>query len=116
MPFDVVAESIAVKGRADPVALEVRRTRNGPVIPVEGVGDSLLVSARWTALGPVGSVAGVLGLNRAVADDLWRRQQEFATRSALGSPACTRGARASRFAFPFIVYSRWPCWTRSTAW
>lgn len=32
-------------------------------------------------------VLGILGLNRAVADDLWRRQQEFATRSALGSPA-----------------------------
>lgn len=35
----------------------------------------------------VALVLGVLGLNRAVADDLWRRQQEFATRSALGSPA-----------------------------
>jgi putative ABC transport system permease protein len=35
----------------------------------------------------VALVLGILGLNRAVADDLWRRQQEFATRSALGSPA-----------------------------
>lgn len=35
----------------------------------------------------VALVLGILGLNRAVADDLWRRRQEFATRSALGSPA-----------------------------
>jgi ABC-type lipoprotein release transport system permease subunit len=35
----------------------------------------------------VGLVLGVLGLHRAVADDLIRRQHEYATRSALGSPA-----------------------------
>lgn len=64
-PFEVAAETIAVKGRDEPVVLAVRRTRNGPVIPLQGTGDSIVVSVRWTALGPASPVRGILGLNRA---------------------------------------------------
>lgn len=64
-PLEVVAETIAVKGREDPVVLEVRRTRHGPVIPVEGMSDTLLVAATWTALESTSPMEGILGLNRA---------------------------------------------------
>ncbi|HUE77693.1 MAG TPA: penicillin acylase family protein [Longimicrobiales bacterium] len=63
--FEVVAESIAVKGWDEPDVLEVSRTRNGPVIPLDEAPDSLVLSARWTALGPGSVVRGILGLNRA---------------------------------------------------
>ena len=65
LPFDVTTETIAVKGRDAPVQLVVRRTRHGPVIPVEGLADSMVVSVRWTALEPGSAVKGILGLNRA---------------------------------------------------
>jgi putative ABC transport system permease protein len=51
-------------------------------LATERIAALLIAVATVTAL-----VLGVLGLHRAVADDLLRRQQEFATRSALGSPA-----------------------------
>ncbi|MBW3552096.1 MAG: penicillin acylase family protein [Gemmatimonadetes bacterium] len=62
--FELVAESVFVKGREEPVILSVRRTRHGPVIPVDAP-DSLVVSVQWTALGPGSQVAGILALNRA---------------------------------------------------
>ncbi|HUG42109.1 MAG TPA: penicillin acylase family protein [Longimicrobiales bacterium] len=65
VPFEVVAESIAVKGREAPVVMEVRSTRHGPVIPADGGADSLVLSVQWTALGPGSAIRGILGLNRA---------------------------------------------------
>jgi putative ABC transport system permease protein len=49
-------------------------------LAAERISAVLVAAATVTAL-----ALGVLGLHRAVADDLVRRQQEFATRSALGS-------------------------------
>lgn len=63
-PFQVVAESVFVKGRDEPVVLSLRRTRHGPVVPIDGP-DSVVVSVQWTALGPGSQVAGILGLNQA---------------------------------------------------
>ena len=84
-PFDVTVDSIRVKGRDEPVPFEIRRTRHGPVIPVDGTADSLAVSVRWTALEPASSVRGILGLNRArdwdsflqAVDDLDDPHQNF---------------------------------------
>lgn len=65
-PFEVAAETIAVKGRERPVVLQVRRTRHGPVLPQGGPasGDTVL-ALRWTAHDPSTTIRGVLGYNLA---------------------------------------------------
>jgi penicillin amidase len=65
-PFQVAAETLWVKGRDEPEILEVRRTRHGPVLPVEGdvTGDTVLALA-WTTHGPSTVFRGVLGINLA---------------------------------------------------
>ncbi|MGK7310816.1 MAG: penicillin acylase family protein [Candidatus Longimicrobiales bacterium M2_2A_002] len=66
-PFEVVAESIAVKGRESPDVLEVRRTRHGPVLPLGDTtasGDTVL-AVRWTAHDPSTVIRAILGLNLA---------------------------------------------------
>lgn len=68
-PFEVVAESIAVKGRDAPEVLEVRRTRHGPVLPLgdpAASGDTVL-ALRWTAHDPTSVIGAVLHYN--LADD-----------------------------------------------
>ena len=64
-PFEVVAETIQVKGREAPEILKVRRTRHGPILPTstDASGDTLL-ALQWTALTPGGTgVRGVMGFN-----------------------------------------------------
>lgn len=100
-PFEVVAESIVVKGREAPDVMEVRRTRHGPVIPLEGVPDSLALSARWTALEPGAVVRGILGLNRATdwpsflqaVDDLDEPHQNMVYADTAGHIGYVTGGR-----------------------
>jgi penicillin amidase len=66
-PFEVVAESIAVKGWKAPEILSVRRTRHGPVLDAPGTGGDTLLSVRWTALEPTTVLRAVLGLNTAAS-------------------------------------------------
>jgi penicillin amidase len=92
VPFSVRRESIAVRGRVEPVVHEVRATSRGPVItdviPVEGLTLSLL----WTGREPRPELPGLLAMNRA------RTAEEFdASVQAFQSPhqnviyATTRG-------------------------
>jgi penicillin amidase len=69
-PFEVVAETIQVKGWEAPEVLEVRKTRHGPVLPIqeEASGDTLL-ALQWTALDPTTVFRGVIGLNFAASWD-----------------------------------------------
>lgn len=66
-PFQVITEQIRVKGRSEPVPMEVRRTRHGPVLPAAGVGASsdTLLAVQWTALRPSTVFRGILGMNLA---------------------------------------------------
>jgi penicillin amidase len=69
--MEVVQEEIKVKGRDEPVRLEVRLTRHGPIINdvVESLKDSPQVLAfRWTALEGGRLVQSVYMLNQA---DSW---------------------------------------------
>jgi penicillin amidase len=64
--FEVVAETIQVKGRDAPDVLEVRRTRHGPVLPAaEGASGDTLLAVRWTAHEPTTVFRAVLGFNLA---------------------------------------------------
>jgi penicillin amidase len=66
-PFEVVAETIAVKGREAPEVMEVRRTRHGPVVPMTdtaGAGNTVL-ALRWTAHEPTTVMRAMIGLNLA---------------------------------------------------
>ena len=61
----IIHEEIRVKGRKEPVVLEVRVTRHGPIInpAVEGLDQPLAM--RWTALEPGTVSRSVLAINRA---------------------------------------------------
>lgn len=65
-PFRVRRELIQVRGRSAPDTLEVRETRNGPVISavVPLPGDELL-SLRWSGHDPAPTQSALLGMNRA---------------------------------------------------
>ncbi|NIP81218.1 MAG: hypothetical protein GWM90_19180, partial [Gemmatimonadetes bacterium] len=63
-PFTVVRESIRVRGRDEPVVMEVRRTRHGPVLEDGAAGDTVL-AVQWTAFEPTTVFRGVLGFNLA---------------------------------------------------
>ncbi|MFO7894737.1 MAG: penicillin acylase family protein [Longimicrobiales bacterium] len=66
-PFQVAAESIAVKGRDEPVVMKVRSTRHGPVLPVddEAPSDDDVLALRWTAHEPTTVMEAVLRYNLA---------------------------------------------------
>ena len=67
VPFEVREETIKVAGR-DPVALDVRTTRDGPILnDVDSrLKDAPLLALRWTATDRVdGTLQAILGLNRA---------------------------------------------------
>jgi penicillin G amidase len=66
-PFQVVTDTILVRGRGEPVILEVRRTRHGPVLPAArsgGPADTLL-AVQWTAQRPTTVLRGILRINLA---------------------------------------------------
>ena len=75
-PVQTVQEVIAVKGRAEPVVMEVRLTQHGPI--VSGLmGETTPMALRWVALDQTDMLGAVLGYDRAAN---W---QEF--RGALAS-------------------------------
>ena len=75
-PVQVVQEVIAVKGRAEPVVVEVKLTRHGPIVS-DLMGESTPMALRWVALDQTDMLGAVLGYDRAAT---W---QEF--RAALAS-------------------------------
>jgi len=72
---ELVQETITVKGQAEPVVIDVRITRHGPIIdPVAGAlrgetpasgEESIALALQWTALEPSALTRAVLRLNRA---------------------------------------------------
>jgi len=66
-------ETITVKGRADPVLLDVAVTRHGPIITPVLEGEKAQLALRWSALDATKTVDAVLGMNRATSIDDFRR-------------------------------------------
>src|SRR5205814_270918 len=60
-----VRETIDVKGRADPVIVDVAITRHGPIGTPALKGQTAALALRWTALDPGRLVDFVFGLARA---------------------------------------------------
>ncbi len=65
-PFETVTETIDVKGWDAPDTLRFRRTRHGPVLPIdaEASGDTVL-ALQWTAFEPTTVFRGVIAYNLA---------------------------------------------------
>ena len=61
----VVRESIRVKGRADPVLLDVATTRHGPIVTGVLPGRTSQLALRWNALDAGHTADGLLAMNRA---------------------------------------------------
>jgi penicillin amidase len=68
-----VRETITVKGRNDPVVVDVAITRHGPVITNVLEGQTAQLSLRWSALDATKTVEAVVGMNRARSIDDFRR-------------------------------------------
>jgi penicillin G amidase len=64
-PATFVRESVHVKGRADPVIVDVAITRHGPIITPVLEGQTAPLALRWTALDPGRLVDFVFELARA---------------------------------------------------
>jgi len=80
--FQIVPETIRVRGRAEPVVLNVRISRHGPLL--SDVDESLKqpLALRWTALEPGHVFRTLIGLNRAGNwDDFVRAGETFAAPS-----------------------------------
>ena len=75
-PATFVRESIGVKGRSDPVVVDVAITRHGPIISGIVKGEKAQLALRWTALDQTKTIDAVLGINRA------RSWDEFKTAAA----------------------------------
>lgn len=67
-----VRESIRVKGRADPVVIDVAITRHGPIITPLVEGEKAQLALRWTALDKTGTLDAILGMDRARSWDEFR--------------------------------------------
>ena len=68
-----VRESITVKGRADPVIVDVAITHHGPVLTPVLTGQRAQLALRWSALDATKTVDAVLKMNRARSVDEFRR-------------------------------------------
>jgi penicillin amidase len=66
-------ETIVVKGRADPVLLDVAITHHGPVLTPVLTGQKAQLALRWSALDATKTVDAVMGMNRARSVDEFRR-------------------------------------------
>ncbi len=65
-------ESITVKGRADPVVIDVAVTRHGPIITPVLTGQKAQLALRWTALDATKAFDAIRGINRAKTFDEFR--------------------------------------------
>ncbi|HUQ42458.1 MAG TPA: penicillin acylase family protein, partial [Candidatus Limnocylindrales bacterium] len=87
-----VRESIAVKGRADPVTLDVAITRHGPILSPVLTGQKAQVSLRWTALDATRSVDATMAMARSRSVDEFRRASaDFAGATLSACVADTSG-------------------------
>lgn len=68
-----VRESITVKGRPDPVVVDVAITKHGPVLTPVLKGQNAQLALRWSALDGTKTVDAVLAMNRARSVDDFRR-------------------------------------------
>ncbi len=66
-------ESIVVKGRVDPVMLDVAITHHGPVLTPVLSGQKAQLALRWSALDATKTLDAVLGMDRARSVDEFRR-------------------------------------------
>jgi penicillin amidase len=87
-----VREAITVKGRKDPVLVDVAITRHGPVITNVLSGQKVQLSLRWSALDATKTVEAVVGMNRARSiDDFRRAAAEFSGATLSACVADTAG-------------------------
>ncbi|HLQ05141.1 MAG TPA: penicillin acylase family protein, partial [Verrucomicrobiae bacterium] len=68
-----IREAIRVKGRADPVALDVAITRHGPILTPVLTGQKVQLALRWNALDATRTLDAVLGMNQARSFDEFKR-------------------------------------------
>ncbi|MBC9734480.1 penicillin acylase family protein [Nocardioides marmotae] len=76
LPLRVRTETIEVRG-ADPVTIEVRATRHGPLLSdvdedIAAAGDGQAVALAWTALEPSATADAILAMNAASDWDSFR--------------------------------------------
>ncbi|MDO8506927.1 MAG: penicillin acylase family protein, partial [Candidatus Limnocylindria bacterium] len=65
-------ESIAVKGRAEPLVIDVTITRHGPIITPVLTGQKAQLALRWSALEATKTVDAIMAMNRARSVDDFR--------------------------------------------
>ncbi len=66
-------ESIRVKGRTDPVTIDVAITRHGPIITPVLTGQKAQLALRWSALDATRTLDAVLGMDQARSFDEFKR-------------------------------------------
>ena len=71
-PATFIRESITVKGRADPVNVDVAVTRHGPIITPVLTGQKAQLALRWSALDATKAFDAIRGINRAKSFDEFR--------------------------------------------
>ncbi len=71
-PATFIRESIKVKGKADPVIVDVAVTRHGPIITPVVTGQRAQLALRWSALDATKTFDAVRGMNRARSFDEFR--------------------------------------------
>lgn len=78
-PFDVIRDTIRVKGWDEPVVSSIRLTRHGPVLtPVEEATDGELIAFRWAAHDPSNTYRAVAAMNQAADwDEFVRALDDF---------------------------------------
>lgn len=65
-PFETRTDTIRLRGRDEPVVVEIRSTRHGPVLEnVRSVGGSDVVAMRWAAHDPSTSLTAIPAMGRA---------------------------------------------------
>ncbi len=78
-------ESIAVKGRAEPLVIDVAITRHGPILTPVLTGQKAQLALRWTALDATKTVDALMAMNRARSVDDFRRASADFTGAALSA-------------------------------
>jgi len=71
-PATFIREQIAVKGKADPVVVDVVVTRHGPIVTPVVTGQKAQLALRWSALDATKTFDAIRGINRAMSFDEFR--------------------------------------------
>jgi penicillin amidase len=72
-PATFIRESIRVKGRTDPVTVDVAVTRHGPIITPVLTGQKAQLALRWSALDATRTLDAVLAMDQARTFDEFKR-------------------------------------------